>query len=171
MFDTTKPSGLWSNLKTEIDSSVLGQLAFKEEAAGKVRVFAMVDVWTQSALKPLHDWLFATFRNFPNDSTHDQSAGFLRAQQKSVEYGKAFCYDLSAATDRLPIDLQISILNSLLGDIPNDNPSIPMSYGQAWANLLCKREYHLPLNHPLTKGLLITKVRYATGQPMGAYSS
>jgi hypothetical protein len=33
----------------------LGQLALKEEAAGKIRVFAMVDIWTQSVLKPLHN--------------------------------------------------------------------------------------------------------------------
>jgi hypothetical protein len=34
---------------------ILGQLALKEEAAGKIRVFAMVDIWTQSVLKPLHN--------------------------------------------------------------------------------------------------------------------
>jgi len=33
----------------------IGQLSIKEEAAGKVRVFAMVDSLTQSVLKPLHD--------------------------------------------------------------------------------------------------------------------
>jgi len=38
-----------------ISSTPLGQLALKEEAAGKIRVFAMVDIWTQSVLKPLHD--------------------------------------------------------------------------------------------------------------------
>jgi len=35
-------------------ASRIGQLSLKEEAAGKVRVFAMVDIWTQSVLKPLH---------------------------------------------------------------------------------------------------------------------
>jgi len=35
-------------------ASRIGQLSLKEEAAGKVRVFAMVDIWTQSLLKPLH---------------------------------------------------------------------------------------------------------------------
>jgi len=91
----------------------LGQLALKKEAAGKVRVFAMVDVWTQSILKPLHDALFRMFKSFPNDSTHDQNSGFHRAQEKAQYYGQAYCYDLSAATDRLPIQLQIAVLNSL----------------------------------------------------------
>jgi hypothetical protein len=38
-----------------VSPSFLGQLALKKEAAGKIRVFAMVDVWTQSVLKPLHN--------------------------------------------------------------------------------------------------------------------
>jgi hypothetical protein len=32
----------------------LGRLALKEEGAGKVRVFAITDVITQSFLEPLH---------------------------------------------------------------------------------------------------------------------
>jgi len=67
----------------------LGQLALKEEAAGKIRVFAMVDVWTQSVLRPLHDWLFDLFKRLPNDCTHNQDVGFLRAQDKAVEAGHA----------------------------------------------------------------------------------
>jgi hypothetical protein len=31
----------------------LGRLGFKEEAAGKVRVFAMVDIFTQWIFRPL----------------------------------------------------------------------------------------------------------------------
>lgn len=36
------------------NEAVLGRLSVKEEAAGKMRVFAMVDAFTQWALKPLH---------------------------------------------------------------------------------------------------------------------
>lgn len=32
----------------------VGRLSPKVEAAGKLRIFAMVDIWTQSALYPLH---------------------------------------------------------------------------------------------------------------------
>jgi len=35
-----------------------GRLALLEEAAGKVRVVALLDVWSQWALKPLHNWIF-----------------------------------------------------------------------------------------------------------------
>jgi hypothetical protein len=51
-----------------------GRLAQKAEAAGKIRVFAMVDVWTQSLLKPLHLALFSFLKELPNDGTFDQTA-------------------------------------------------------------------------------------------------
>jgi len=148
--------------------SSLGQLAFKEEAAGKVRVFAMVDVWTQSLLKPLHDTLFHMFKSLPNDSTHNQDAGFLRAKDKAIKHGHAFCYDLSAATDRLPIQLQIAVLNSLFGSKGPKEDTTATSFGQAWADLLCDRDYIIPKN---PYGLEELPIRYAVGQPMGALSS
>jgi len=54
--------------------SYIGQLSRKNEAAGKVRVFAMVDIWTQSLLKPLHSMLTSFLGSLPNDGTKDQIA-------------------------------------------------------------------------------------------------
>jgi hypothetical protein len=150
----------------------LGQLSLKEEAAGKIRVFAMVDVWTQSVLKPLHNWLFDLFKVLPNDSTHNQDVGFLRAKKKAIHYGHSWCYDLSAATDRLPIQLQSAILTSLFGHIPCSGHDTGISYGQAWADLLVKREYFLPGQTLSSKERIEPQsLKYAVGQPMGAYSS
>jgi len=97
------------------DAVPLGQLSFKKEAAGKLRVFAMVDVWTQSMMGPLHDSLFAILGRIPNDGTMDQESSFARAQDKARVAGCAYGYDLSAATDRLPIEIQKWILTSLTG--------------------------------------------------------
>jgi len=48
-----------SGLRPEIRENLcLGRLALKEEGAGKVRVFAIADVVTQSVLEPLHKWIF-----------------------------------------------------------------------------------------------------------------
>lgn len=94
----------------------MGQLAIKEEAAGKVRVFALVDVWTQSCLKPLHEMIFSFLRSLPNDGTFDQFAAVIRATEKVSKYGSSFGYDLSAATDRLPIILQEAVLSPLIGN-------------------------------------------------------
>lgn len=81
----------------------IGRLATKDEAAGKIRVFAIVDVWTQSALKPIHDHLFSILRSFPNDGTFSHNAAVKRCIDKVRESGCSYGYDLSAATDRLPL--------------------------------------------------------------------
>jgi len=92
----------------------VGRLALKEEAAGKVRVFAMVTFWDQIALGPLHKMLFSFLRSIPNDATFDQQASVTRCMIKSSEAGCSFGYDLSAATDRLPLSLQIAIIDRIL---------------------------------------------------------
>jgi len=94
----------------------LGQLSFKEEAAGKLRVFAMVDVFTQSLLKPLHDYLFDIFKKLPNDGTHDQDRAFALATELSEKYKGSFGFDLSSATDRLPVVVQSKFLSVIFGN-------------------------------------------------------
>lgn len=78
------------------------------EAAGKVRVFAIVDAWTQSLLSPLHRALFALLRQIPQDGTFDQLAPVKKLHERKLK--EMFSFDLSAATDRLPIALQTDIL-------------------------------------------------------------
>jgi len=136
----------------------LGQLSFKKEAAGKLRVFAMVDVVTQSLFRPLHDLLFSILRGFPNDGTFDQSAAFARAVEKSKVTGHCFGYDLTAATDRLPIILQVSILKSIIGE----------KLASLWSVILVNRDYFIPSN---PYDIPVGNLRYSVGQPMGALSS
>lgn len=128
----------------------LGRLGLKEEAAGKVRVFAMVDPFTNWLLKPLHKMIFQYLAKIEQDGTFNQVAPILRLQK--LGFTKFWCYDLSAATDRLPVKLQILLLQPYLGD-----------RASAWANLLVGRDY---FNSSIGKSL-----RYAVGQPMGALSS
>lgn len=98
-----------------LKGSYVGQLSCKLEAAGKIRVFAMVDVWTQSVLSPLHEFLFSFLKSLPNDATFDQEAAVKRCFAKVERSGISFGYDLSAATDRLPISLQVAVLGPLVG--------------------------------------------------------
>jgi hypothetical protein len=95
----------------------LGKLSLKEEAAGKLRVFAIVDSWTQSLLAPLHKALFSILREIPNDGTFDQDACVNRLRKKidARSCKNVYSFDLSAATDRLPITLQSQILDTLIG--------------------------------------------------------
>jgi hypothetical protein len=60
--------------------------------------------------------LFAFLKSLPNDGTFDQGAAVKRAASKAQKANCSFGYDLSAATDRLPIALQVEILSALIGD-------------------------------------------------------
>lgn len=59
-------------------SPALGKLSLKEEPAGKVRVFAMVDAFTQWALYPLHQVIMSLIKTWPMDGTFDQMAPVKR---------------------------------------------------------------------------------------------
>lgn len=87
---------------------ILGKLSTKVEAAGKVRVFAIVDVWTQTVLEPIHKHVFSIIRKIRNDGCFDQNRPLRRLLDKRID--QTFCYDLSAATDRFPIDFQVQVL-------------------------------------------------------------
>jgi len=147
---------------THDPSIMLGKLSLKNEP-GKIRVFAMVDIITQWMLHPLHLMLFGILRTIKQDCTFNQDRGVETVRQALASIPEpnqrfVFSYDLSAATDRLPIVLQIALLDAMKEGL-----------GQAWARILVDRDYWL-----LDKSAGIDKptpVRYATGQPMGAYSS
>lgn len=53
-------------------TSYIGKLGFKSEPAGKVRVFAMVECWTQWLLYPIHQFIFNLLDSLPTDGTLDQ---------------------------------------------------------------------------------------------------
>lgn len=138
----------------------IGRLSPKEEAAGKLRIFAMVDIWTQCALYPLHSWLFDILRRIPNDGTFDQESSVERGWAKAASNKCSYGYDLSAATDRLPLNLQVVILSQFFGK----------KVATLWSKLLVDRPYHVIPKHREKYGL-DESYRYAVGQPMGAYSS
>jgi hypothetical protein len=102
------------SLYSDAEDAPLGRLGLKEEAAGKVRVFAMVDPFTNWLLKPLHKLIFGYLRKIDQDGTFDQIAPIDRLRQAG--FTRFWCYDLSAATDRLPVVLQTYVLEPYLGD-------------------------------------------------------
>jgi len=124
----------------------LGRLSIVRELRGKARVVGITDYWTQILFKPLHDSIYQSLGSIPNDGTYDQ----LRPITDLI-LGKpthVISVDLTAATDRLPVELQARILTAL---------GIP---GEHWRSIL-ERDYFY-VDKPY---------RYSVGQPMGAYSS
>jgi hypothetical protein len=74
-----------------------------------VRVFAIADSWTQSLLSNLHNGLFKILSLIPQDGTFNQHKPIKALiEQGFKDY---YSFDLSAATDRLPIDFQADIIS------------------------------------------------------------
>jgi hypothetical protein len=164
---------------SSIDALRLGKLSFKYEAAGKVRVFAIVDYFSQWFLKPIHDSLFDILKTLPSDATFDQLGKTKAFQDKGYKYIASF--DLKAATDLIPQQLYIAVLKPFFG--PSGDKLV-----QAWLDILVDREYVAEMRYKYTyspstcrdmvvysKPKIIDKIRffvkYNRGQPMGALSS
>lgn len=132
----------------------LGKLALKHEAAGKMRVFAMVDPFTQWALYPLHKVILALIRRYKMDGTFNQ----VKPLSHMINSAALYSLDLSSATDRLPISLQVKLLTAISG-----SPRL----AKAWEQLMVGRTFSVPKE----AGLSVKRVSYSVGQPMGALSS
>nr|QDH91427.1 MAG: RNA-dependent RNA polymerase [Mitovirus sp.] len=137
----------------------LGKLGLKDEPAGKVRVFAMVDCITQWIFRPLHDRIFEILRLIPQDGTFDQERPLAHLSELGKQKVKLNSFDLSAATDRLPVTLQATLLSSLIG----------AHAANIWMVLLVSREYVLPRRASDSSG--VSSIYYSVGQPMGALTS
>nr|UJQ92563.1 MAG: putative RNA-dependent RNA polymerase [Mitoviridae sp.] len=126
----------------------LGRLTVIKEMRGKARVVGITDYWTQCLFKPLHDAIYSTLGDLPEDGTNAQLRPIkLILNQKEIP-PFVTSVDLSAATDRLPVIQQARILE-LLG--------LP---GNLWMEILAR-----PYNY------MDEDYVYEVGQPMGAYSS
>nr|UPW42271.1 MAG: putative RNA dependent RNA polymerase [Heilongjiang mito-like virus 10] len=145
--------GLWSSLSLVYFG--LRRVVWFPDKEMKVRVIAILDYWSQTALRPLHSYLFKLLKKIPQDCTFDQR-GF---KEKLINSGNYNSIDLSNATDRFPIELICLILKAHL----------PHHYVDAWKNIMVK----LPFDITQTcKGTEVpSSVSYGAGNPMGAYSS
>jgi len=94
----------------------LGRLSvLAKDGGGKRRIVGVVDYWTQWALRSLHLYLFEVLRRIPQDGTFDQMAPIGPLLDYARLGYPSFSFDLSNATDRLPVALQEQILGILSG--------------------------------------------------------
>jgi hypothetical protein len=77
-----------------------GRLGFSAEPAGKTRMFAIGDYWSQLSLKPLQISLQRTLGNIRTDATSDQDQGFKTLIEESRGH-PTYSFDLSSASDRI----------------------------------------------------------------------
>jgi hypothetical protein len=162
------PGGdLWSR-------PVLRRLHALYEPAGKVRVIAIVDYWTQLVLKPLHLWMFQILKLIPQDATFDQEGKLLEFSKRG--YSEFYSYDLKSATDLIPLRLYEELFK----------PMLPSKILSLWLELLVGLPFLKPkeffrehpnagLKNPTLEDIEHLNesgfVKYTCGQPMGALSS
>jgi len=139
---------LWAK-EYKAKSNNLRKLSYFSDKEGKTRVIGILDYWTQTSMKPLHNVLNSMLRRIPTDCTFNQN----RFLEVLPPVGPYFSLDLTAATDRMPLFLQKRVLSRIM----------PQDKVEAWSNLLTSMEFTI-------SGSSDT-VKYQAGQPMGAYSS
>lgn len=131
------------------------RLAFLSDKGGKTRVVGIGNIYYQSLLRPLHDYMFSILRRNPCDGTHDQQAQVRRVIEASKSGKTLHSVDMSACTDRFPAMFQALTLY-LMG-------SFTLFQTVCWYLLIAMNTFAIGKS-----GLSTT---YAVGQPMGYLSS
>jgi hypothetical protein len=90
-------------------------------------------------------------KRLETDGTFDQELAFARILEKSKGH-KTFCFDLSGASDRIPLQVQTIVISELF------SPAI----ADAWSTTIADREFHHKYGDP---------VKWKVGQPLGFLSS
>jgi len=158
----------------------IGKLGFTEEAAGKVRVFAMVDSITQALMEPFHRFVFELLGKIPQDGTFNQQRPAEMLNRTGIR--TFWSFDLSAATDRFPMSVQQLVFAALFGP----------EASELWRSILVDRDYSVPRTLGMKGSKFVLRngkrfhvkkrargvphgtpqsVRYNAGQPMGALTS
>jgi hypothetical protein len=128
----------------------LNRLAVVRNVSGKSRIVGITNYWIQTALRPLHKAIFRFLRGIKQDGTFDQHRPIKDLVGRRKSDAMYYSFDLTAATDRLPIDLQEYVLSLFIGE----------RNARLWKEILSMPFEYEGIEH-----------YYAVGQPMGAYSS
>jgi len=146
---TGKPSDVKHKLKKEKTHS---RIRIKYEPGGKARPFAICDFFSQSSLRSIHDFTMNWLKGKETDSSTNHSFAANRVREWSGEDISLWSYDLTSATDRFPVFLQLIVMEQMFGREIKD----------CWKDILTNRTFTGPNDE---------KVRFQVGQPLGLLSS
>jgi hypothetical protein len=132
------------------EPGIVRRLVGIPDLEGKTRVIAILDYWSQTALRPVHNFLFKVLRTIPQDMTFTQGS-FVDHVKRWGEV-TLFSIDLTSATDRFPIDLISEVLQGHFG----------RDFSRAWKDVMVGYPFVTPDGQ---------EVSYSVGNPMGAMSS
>lgn len=136
------------NLKAE-KAQKFRKISTFGDKEGKTRVIGILDYWSQTVLRPIHKDLEKILKKIPEDCTFDQRAWYSKLPASGMYYS----FDLTTATDRLPVLHQKEIISQIFGK----------RVATAWEHIL--------VNYPFVFKGKPEPLLYGAGQPMGAYSS
>lgn len=124
------------------------KLVLLPDKAGKTRVIAIGDWWSNVALTGLHDNFLAALKELPSDVTfrQDKIPTLIKGMESSL-----YSADMTAFTDVFPIELEEHLVSTAYG----------ANVGGLWRQIISNRIF----DHPLGG------VKYAAGNPMGLLSS
>lgn len=152
----------------ELDKSLsksqlcLGRLHAIKDKSCKTRIIAIIDTFSQIALRPFHRMLDHTMKRIRNDfyDNHHRGVEYLMKLNKDM-----WSFDVTSATDTIPVDLGIWVLKHVLGqyNYADFNRWHSSRTVKAIERLLVEREFRI--------GNSCEYVKYSCGQPMGAYCS
>jgi hypothetical protein len=142
-----------------------GKIGRVYTANGKVRLVAIPSYFIQIIFKPLHLFIFRILKTLPTDCTFDQEAGVKRISDIGGEELRS--YDLSSATDRLPLSVQIPVV-VLLACWCGFDSLAARRLALTWASIIRSIDFTLL---PRVKTHKEKTLRYRCGHPMGTYSS
>lgn len=134
------------------ETYITGRLGFSAEPAGKTRIFAIADYWSQTSLKVIQDSLYNTLKSISTDATKDQDWGFKTLIEESNGL-ETYCFDLTSASDRIPAEMQRKRLDLMSGK----------NLGDAWLSVMTERTFLVKTTQQ--------NVSWAVGQPLGLLSS
>nr|URY18745.1 RNA-dependent RNA polymerase [Erysiphe necator associated mitovirus 37] len=147
----TRSYSYWFNNyeKFPAKHSCLGKISIVKDPEGKLRQIAIVDYYTQLALRKLHDICFKKIKHIKCDRTFTQDPNHTWEDNQH----QFWSLDLSSATDRFPRRLQSRLLAEMY----------KYNYAFSWEKILGEISFYVDDRHDT--------VKYSVGQPMGTYSS
>lgn len=123
------------------------KISYFPDVEMKVRVIAQLDYFSQTALRPIHKFLYRVLRKLRCDCTFNQGKFQEILGGQSIYYS----VDLTQATDRFPIKVISGLLETKFG----------LEFTRAWEDIM--------VGYPFD--YKDEKIKYSVGNPMGAYSS
>jgi len=143
----------WVNGRLQY-SYFLRRLSIVKDPEAKSRIIAIFDFWSQNWLRQFHEIGFDMLKQLSQDRTFTQNPLITN----KPDGHKYHSFDLTAATDRFPMQIQEGLIGYLFG----------ADTALSWRMVLTTLPFYVPWAKQDSNQQFVS---YEAGQPMGAYSS